>query len=191
MNFNKVSKGKLKYDADYIKSCSEIELFIQINSYYELLASLKLKTYYHKMRMLYQKAEDLTLAEFFAKKEQNISERMPSDDEIKELEETLDFCILESSRFDTGVCFNSNGVVEKTQKFYNWYYSWNFYIQNMDDETLLAYRKCRYEGKGLSQFQLKSYPDLEAVEEALEKPRIKQYLYSNSTPIKNIRQKLA
>ena len=189
MNFNKVSKGKLKYDADYIKSCSEIELFIQINSYYELLTSLKLKTYYHKMKMLYQKTEDLALATFFAKKEQNISERMLSDDQIRELEETLDFCIFESSRFNTGVYLNSNGIVEKPQKFYNWYDSWSFYIQNMDDETLLVYRKCRYEGKGLNQFQLKSYPDLEAVEEILEKPKVKQYLYA--TPIKNIRQKLA
>ena len=65
------------------------------------------------------------------------------------------------------------------------------YIENMDDETLLAFRKCRYEGKGLENFTLNGYPTFSTVEEELEKPKIKQYMFKGETATKNIRQKLA
>ena len=65
------------------------------------------------------------------------------------------------------------------------------YIENMDDETLLAFRKCRYEGKGLENFTLNGYPTFSTVEEELEKPKIKPYMFKGETATKNIRQKLA
>jgi len=40
MSMNVRSKGKFEFDADYIENCSEMELFIQINGYFQFLEQL-------------------------------------------------------------------------------------------------------------------------------------------------------
>ena len=50
--------GKLKYDVDYIKNCSEIELFVLVNTFYEPLHSynnkITLLKYFNKMKDFYK-----------------------------------------------------------------------------------------------------------------------------------------
>lgn len=189
MNSKVRNKGKFEFDSSYIENCSEIELFIQINGYYQFLEQLKLIKYYHKMNHLYEMQGDLNLANYFKSLESSLLDRIPTEEELKELENTLDFCILQTARFNTGVRDNPNGRIQITANFQNWYYSWVNYMKKMDEESYMLYRKCRYEGKGLENFQLNRPISIVRVEDVLNSQKIKQYKYLITN--KNIRQKLA
>lgn len=189
MNSKVRNKGKFEFDSSYIENCSGIELFVQINGYYQFLEQLKLINYYHKMDHLYQMQGDLELANYFKTLESSLLDRMSTEEELKELENTLDFCILQTARFNTGVHDNPNGRIKTTPDFENWYYSWVNYIEKMDEESYMLYRRCRYEGKGLENFQLNKPVPIVHVEDMLNKQKIKKYKYPSIN--KNIRQKLA
>jgi len=189
MSMNVRSKGKFEFDANYIENCSEIELFIQINGYFQFLEQLKLTDYYHKMYKLYQIQGDKKAANYFKTLEDSMLNRTPTSEELKVLEDTLDFCILQTARFNTGVCDTSNGRIKTTQGFENWYYSWINYIAEMDNESYDLYRRCRYEGKGLECFQLNKPVEIINVENLLTTQKIKKYEYVEAK--ENIRQKFA
>lgn len=182
------NKGKLKCNSRYIENCSEIELFIQINSYYTFLEQLKLVDYYHKMSKLYQMQDDIKLAKYFSGLEKNMLERMPNDKELEEYENALDYCILQTARFNTGVFDNHNGRIQVTPAFEEWYYSWCNYIDNMDEDTYMVFRRCRYEGKGLENFKLNKPISIINVEDLLNQ-KVKKYDYVEVK--ENIRQKFA
>lgn len=163
--------GKLKYDADYIKNCSEIELFNLVNSYYQIINKID---EFNQMIELYQKQNNLDLE----RKTQNQKEEflnmknLNNIDNLKEFEYTLDFCILQTSRFNTKTAYNPNGRVIITEEFINWCNNWQLYISTMDDETLAFYRNCQYEGKHLDQFSLnkRSIEDLKTIKTYSYKP---------------------
>lgn len=182
------NKGNFEYDSSYIENCSEMELFIQINGYYQFLNQLKLTCYYHKMHHLYELQGDTKLANYFKNLENLMLHRMPTEEKLEELKNTLDFCILQTARFNTGV-HDNNGRIQITPDFENWYYSWINYIDKMDDESYMLYRKCRYEGISLDKFQLDNPVSIVNIKDISNIQKIKKYDYIEVK--ENIRQKLA
>ena len=168
------SSKKAVPNMDYLEKVSEVQVFLEVNRYYELLSNYRNREYYQKLANNYKNIGDTETAKYFLEKAKMASYIIKDDESLKKVESLLD-----------------DGSVNMTDNFYSWYYSWVSYIENMDDETLLAFRKCRYEGKGLENFTLNGYPTFSTVEEELEKPKIKQYMLKGETATKNIRQKLA
>lgn len=156
-----INPGKLKYDSEYIKNCSELELFIQVNSFYEPIKLYnemdKILTHYKQLETFYKNTEELELADDFSNKIKVLLERIEyikiKAEDIENIY-AMDFCILQSARFGTNVVYNPNGRVNITDDFKNWYDNWKLYISSLDDNTLNFYRKCRYEGKHLDKFNL-------------------------------------
>lgn len=153
--------GKLKYDANYLKNCSEMELFIQVNAFYEPVKFYNEKNiilkYFNKMKKFYKLTCQEELENYFDKKIQELENRSTRTMEELESDEwtySMDFCILQTARFGTKVTYNPNGRIILTDEFKDWYNNWQSYITNMDSETLSIYRTCRYEGKYLDRFNL-------------------------------------
>ena len=136
--------GILKYDAEYVKNCSEMELFIQVNAYYEPVHRynelLALVPNYIKMKEFYEKHDDNKAAELTSKR-------------TDEVEYAMDFCILQTAKFGTNVSYNPNGRVILTEEFKAWYENWKLYVESMDNNVLEAYRRYRYQGKSLENFK--------------------------------------
>lgn len=155
--------GKLKYDKDYIKNCSELELFIQVNKFY---APIKMYnqyqnevSYLNKMINFYRFTEEKELEDYFISKTKYLNERLSYIEEHINDQEWLyamDFTILQSSRFGTNIKYNPEGRIILTEEFNNWYDNWHLYIANMDKATLNFYRTCRYENKHLDKFNLEN-----------------------------------
>lgn len=185
------SSKKAVPNMDYLEKVSEVQVFLEVNRYYELLSNYRNREYYQKLANNYKNIGDTETAKYFLEKAKMASYIIKDGESLKKVESMLDGCILQTNRFNTDTCLLDDGSVNMTDNFYSWYYSWVSYIENMDDETLLAFRKCRYEGKGLENFTLNGYPTFSTVEEELEKPKVKQYMFKGETATKNIRQKLA
>lgn len=151
--------GKLKDDVDYIKKCSEMELFLQVNCYYE---PIRMLTYYSKMKKFYQKLEDTKATTYFQNKIEELLniKNIKTESDFNEYKYTADFCILQTSRFGTNVVYNVKGNIVLTEEFKNWYNKWQAYISTMDDDTLSFYRRCRYEGKHLDLFHPNNKPEV-------------------------------
>ena len=166
------SSKKAVPNMDYLEKVSEVQVFLEVNRYYELLSNYRNREYYQQLANNYKNIGDTETAKYFLEKAKMASYIIKDNESLKKVESMLDGCILQTNRFNTDTCLLDDGSVNMTDNFYIWYYSWVSYIENMDDETLLAFRKCRYEGKGLENFTLNGYPTFSTVEEELEK-RIK------------------
>lgn len=154
--------GMLKYDTEYIENCSEMELFIQVSAYYEPVRRynelLNLATYYEKMKRFYKANDDESSVKYFENLKNNLTKELTNSSMIlerkdKEWEYAMDFCILQTAKFGTNVSYNPSGRVILTEEFNTWYQNWQFYVNNMDETVLNVYRKYRYEGKSLNNFQ--------------------------------------
>lgn len=156
-----INPGKLKYEENYIKNCSELELFIQIKAFYEPIKfyneAINNLYSFEKLKSFYEQTEEFELVNYFNNKIKYITEKLDYA-KIKaeniEYIYAMDFCILQSARFDTNVVYNPNGRVILTDEFKNWYDNWELYIKEMDNNTHNFYRNCRYEGKFLDKFNL-------------------------------------
>lgn len=145
--------GKLKYDSKYIKECSEMELFIQVNNYLEKEEILKYYDYCNKMKDFYIKCEDYSMVNHFEKQlNQYESIRNYIIENKDETEYALDFCILQTARYNTNVKYNPNGRIIRTEEFNEWYEKFKLYSLTLNKETMEFYKKCRYESKGLQYF---------------------------------------
>lgn len=172
--------GKLKNDTNYIQNCSEIELFIQVNKYYGLFQTIE---YYSKMKKFYQITEDEKMMNYFEElRKQELEKSNLLKNEPQEFLYTMNYCLLQTSRFDTKIVYNPKGQVEITKEFQQWYQNWLTYFQNMSMEDLMIYRKCSYEGKNLQYFQLNREI---STKDILENPENKN---SYQLVKKNIRQ---
>lgn len=154
--------GILKYDAEYIKNCSEMELFIQVNAYYEPVHRynelLALVPNYIKMKEFYEKHDDNKAAEYFEDLKTKLANKINKAVELTskrtdEVEYAMDFCILQTAKFGTNVSYNPNGRVILTEEFKAWYENWKLYVESMDNNVLEAYRRYRYQGKSLENFK--------------------------------------
>lgn len=110
--------GLVSGDNKYIKTCSEFELYIQVEKYRELAIN------------------------FFKTNNQKLDECLYA----------LDYCVLETSRFNTNTEYNPEGRVIITEEFNIWYNNWKNYVENMDDETLMALRRCQKQALPLNIF---------------------------------------
>jgi len=156
--------GKLEKEKDYLKTCSEIELFIQINTLYEPINSYNNITttisFLEKQKRFFTKSNELELLEYVSNKQKDLIKKLEYLRNIvekindPEWAYSIDYCILQTARFGTNVSYNPNGRIIITEEFKSWYNNWQAYITYMDEETLLHYRKCRYEGKGLDKFNI-------------------------------------
>lgn len=179
--------GVLKYDVKYVKSCSEMELFILVSKYYEVIHAT---TYYEKMISFYQKLNDEKMVDYFKEKIRIEKEKCPLlTENPQEFYYTLNYCLLQTARFNTNIAYNPNGEVIITEEFNEWYNNWQLYVNTMDESPLAIYRKCRYEGKSLEYFNNDGSTSASIIEnkywENVENINIK-----NSKPVlqKNIRQ---
>ena len=157
--------GKLEREKNYIMNCSEMELFIQVNAFYELFNSynsiLPIISYLEKMKEFYRKTGEEELEKYFSKKLEDYNKRKDNlikiietrnDSDDNEWNYAMDFCILQTAKFGTNVSYNPNGRVIITDQFAEWYNNWQSYVTYMDEDSLQLYRRCRYEGKGLDNF---------------------------------------
>lgn len=178
--------GRLKHSVDYLSKCPELELFIQVSSLYYPLAMME---YYKKMVKFYENIEDLASKKYFEKRidELNIVLNEENTKEYKDFIYALDYCILQTARFNTNVVYNPNGRIIITDEFRNWYDSWQLYMASMDKETLALYRTCRYQGKGLDKFHLDKPIEKEKVINEIDGTIPKQYILKK----KSIKPKLA
>jgi len=186
--------GILENNKEYLQNCSEIELFIQVNAYYEPINSYNTISnnidYLIKMIHFYKTTEEKELEEYFIKELVFLKKKLAyckNPEESYEFAYPMDYCILQTKRFGTKVKYNKDGRVILTDEFKEWYNNWQTYMTYMDNETLQAYRTCRYEGKGLEYFQLNKYLEKESIIEKIETIKTQSH-----KPIqKSIKQKLA
>lgn len=144
--------GLLKYDTKYIENCSEIELFIQVSKYYEVI---KMKNYYEKMIHFYQTTADQDMILYFKKRLAEELEKNPLlSNDPQTYFYTMDYCLLQTARFNTGIIYNPDGRIKITDDFKKWYNDWQNYILTMDQDLFSAYMKWRYEGKNLAHFNI-------------------------------------
>lgn len=178
--------GRLKYSVDYLSKCSELELFIQVSSLYYPLTMME---YSKKMVKFYENTEDIASKKYFEERISNLNIvlRKENTKEYNDFIYALDYCILQTARFNTNVVYNPKGRIIITEEFKNWYNNWQLYIASMDDETLALYRTCRYQGKGLEKFHLDKPIEKEKVINEIDGAIPKQYLLNK----KSIKQKFA
>lgn len=181
--------GKLKYDTKYIESCSEMELFIQVNDFMIKTQNLKFLNYCDENIKLYQQSNDEERVEHFKSIKQNCIKKELSKnslflDNLEEYVYSLDYCILQTARFGTNVEYNPTGRVIKTKEFNEWYNNWRLFISSMDDASFSIYRKYRYEGKSLECFKLNKKLTQEEINN-LEDNDEKIYVYTKKENIKH------
>lgn len=142
--------GVLKYDSNYVENCSEIELFIIVSKYYEVS---RMKNYCTKMINFATQNNDNGMIEYF----QNILELETKKNPLivnnpQEYSYTLDYCLMQTARFNTNIKYNPNGRVIITNEFKDWYEKWYLYISTLEKDCYSAYARYRYEGKNLQHF---------------------------------------
>lgn len=154
--------GKLEREKNYLQNCSEMELFIQVNTLYEPINSYNnitnMISFLEKQKRFFTRTNELELVEYISNKEKTLTKELEYLSTIvekindEEWAYSMDYCILQTARFGTNVSYNPNGRIIITEEFKNWYNNWQAFITYANDETLSYYRTCRYEGKGLDKF---------------------------------------
>lgn len=186
--------GKLEREVNYLQNCSELELFIQVNSYcnpiYSCNENINTLEYFKKVRDFYHNTGEVELEEYFNKRIIELTKTIKDNKKDFNSDEwayPMDYCILQTARFGTKVTYNPNGRVILTEEFNEWYNNWKAYLEYMDSETLAYYRVCRYEGKGLDKFHLDRPIEKEIITKEIDS--IKPYTYQLTK--KSTEQKLA
>lgn len=142
--------GVLKHDAKYIENCSEMELFIIVSKYYE---TFRMSSYLNKMIAFSKQIGDSKMVLHFEKALEDETKKNPlAKNNAQEYSYTLDYCLLQTARFNTNISYNPNGRIAITDEFKNWYENWQMYIATLDKNCYEVYAKCRYEGKSLQHF---------------------------------------
>lgn len=187
-NLYGIYPGKLKYDATYIKNCSEMELFIQVDNYLKKEQLLKYLEYCNQMKEFYERCEDYNTANYFKELlKQYSSLKNYIIENLDEINYALDFCILQTNRFNTKVEYNPNGRVIRTKEFNDWYKNFNLYISTLNKDSVEIYRKCRYESKGLQYFSPDKILNKETVENnVIEINTTQPYAYKKEKSIRQI-----
>ena len=139
--------GELKEYIDYIDSCSEMELFILVRKYYEVIRTSE--------NILKEKSKKITLY----------------NTNYQEFLYSLDYSLLATNRFGTNIQYNPNGRIKLTNEFKKWYDSWQSYENNLDDNTRELYYTYRRQCKSLELFSLDKQltsKDIDIIEEKRE-----------------------
>lgn len=151
--------GVLKNDTKYIENCSEMELFIMINKYYEVL---RLKNYYEQIIEFYRKTEDQRMISYFEKKLEILMEKnYLFTSNPQEYSYTLDYCLLQTARYNTNITYNPCGRILITNEFKKWYEKWFLYVSTLDNDSFSLYARYRYEGKNLDCFNIQKPLELD------------------------------
>lgn len=175
----------------YLKRCSEVELFLNINKNHNILENYNNRKYYEKLSNDYKNIQDDSMAKYFEAKSLSSTHIITSFEKLESIKRELYYAMLQTSRFNVNLKVDDNGNLIMTDEFLTWYYGWDNYINNMDEDTLMLFRKCRYEGVGLEYFSVQKNITSKEIEDKLEEGIIKKYPPIGVTANKNIRQKLA
>lgn len=139
--------GELREYTDYINSCSEMELFIIVRKYYEVIRTSE--------NILREKSKKIT----------------SYNTNYQEFLYSLDYSLIATNRFGTKIEYNPNGRIKLTTEFKKWYDSWQNYEANLDNETRKLYYTYRRQGKSLELFSLDKQltsKDIDIIEETRE-----------------------
>lgn len=146
--------GALKYDSKYVEDCSEMELFVVVSKYYEVV---RMRNYCNKMINFAERNNDQEMKKHFEEMLVNEKKKNPLvTDNPQEYSYTLDYCLLQTARFNTNISYNPNGRVVVTDEFKDWYEKWQLYIATLDKNCYSLYARYRYECKSLSHFSEES-----------------------------------
>ena len=83
--------GALKYDSKYVENCSEMELFVVVSKYYEVV---RMRNYCNKMINFAERSNDQEMKKHFEEMLANEKKKNPLvNDNPQEYSYTLDYCL--------------------------------------------------------------------------------------------------